>query len=153
VVSDLSVLTQPTHLWRAWCKLGQSDMCQLKPRLNLRDLVKSAISSSLTHFASTLFTASRALLFSNQVRFYRALLSVTTTGCEISDGKACGNHSISCAHLAQHLYRCAGGFWKGEKSFTKSISETGLTQTVSGNTFNLFSLVSLHSVYFAHQQG
>lgn len=71
--------------------------------------------------------------------FIEPPLSVTTIGCEISDGRACGNHSISCAHLAQHLYRHAGGFWKGEKSFTKSISETGLTQTVSRNTFIPYS--------------
>lgn len=91
-------------------------------------LVFTRLASTLSHCLSHSF-------FLIRWDFIRPPLSVTTIGCEISEGKACGNHSISCAHLAQHLYRRAGGFSKGEKSFTKSISEAALTQTDSGNTF------------------
>lgn len=88
-----------------------------------------------THLASNLSHCLSHSFFLIRWDFIRRPLSVTAIGCEILEGKACGNHSISCAHLTQHLYRRAGGFWKGEKSFTKSISEAGLTQTDSGNTF------------------
>lgn len=144
MVCNPSVLTQPTHLWRAWCTQGQPAMCQLKPRHNLRDLMKPAISSSFYSPCLNSFSLPLSLyFFLIRWDFIRPPLSVTAIGCEISEGKACGNHSISYAHLAQHLYRGAGGFWKGEKSFTKSISETGLTQTDSGNTFIPCSTSSL----------
>lgn len=74
---------------------------------------------------SFLFFSFPFLFFLIRWDFIGPPLSVTAIGCEISEGKACGNHSISCAHLALHLYRRAGGFWKGEKSFTKSVSEAG----------------------------
>lgn len=136
MVCNPSVLTQPTHLWRAWCTQGQPEMCQLKPRHNLRDPMRPAIAS--TFYSSCLNSFSLPLslsFFPIRWDFIGPPLLVTATGCEISEGKACGNPSISCAHLTQHLYRRAGGFWKGEKCFTKSISEAGLTQTDSGNTF------------------
>lgn len=88
---------------------------------------------AFTRLASTLSHCLSLSFFLIRWDFIRPPLSVTAIGCEISEGRACGNHSISCAHLAQHLYRRAGGFWKGEKSFTKSTSEAGLTQTDSGN--------------------
>lgn len=95
-------------------------------------------------------TASHSLFFLIRWDFIRPPLSVTAIGCEISEGRACGNHSISCAHLAQHLYRRAGGFWKGEKSFTKSTSEAGLTQTDSGNvSYNVQPFLFASSLFCA----
>lgn len=109
-------------------------MCQLKPRHNLRDPMRPAIASAF--YSSCLNSFSLPLsFFLIRWDFIRPPLLVTATGCEISEGKACGNPSISGAHLTQHLYRRAGGFWKGAKCFTKSISKAGLTQTDSGNTF------------------
>lgn len=105
-----------------------------KPRHNLRELMRPAISSSFYTPCFSSFSLPLLLsFFLIRWDFIRPPLSVTAIGCEISEGKACGNRSISCAHLAQHLYRRVGGFWKGEKSFTKSISEAVLTQTDSGN--------------------
>lgn len=151
MVCNASVLTQPTHLWRAWCTRGQPEMCQLKPRHNLRDLMGPAISASFHSPCLNSFSLPLLLsFFLIRWDFIRPPLSVTAIGCEISEGKACGNHSISCAHLAQHLYRRAGGFWKGEKSFTKSISEAGLTQTDSGNiSYNVQPLLSASSLFSA----
>lgn len=128
------VLSQPTHLWRAWCNWGELGRHQLKPRHNLRDLMRLAICSRFhstcldsfsTPLRQVLFFFLSFPFFLIRWDFIRPPLSVTAIGCEISEGKACGNHSISCAHLALHLYRRAGGFWKGEKSFTKSVSEAG----------------------------
>lgn len=102
-------------------------MCQTKPRRNLRDLIRLAILSCFCSDVSPHLSYSH--LFSNQVRSNRGRLSVTAIGCEISEGRACGNHSIGCAHLGQHIYRHASGFWKGEKSFTKSISGVGFIQS------------------------
>lgn len=151
MVCRASVLIQPTNLWRAWCTRGQLVMRQLKPRHNLRDLMRPAISSSF--YSACLNSFSLPLLqsfFLIRWDFIRPPLSVTAIGCEISEGKACGNHSISCAHLTQHLYRRAGGFWKGEKSFTKSISEAGLTQTDSGNiSYNVQRLLFASSLFCA----
>lgn len=105
-------------------------------------LVFTLIASTLSHCLSYSF------FFLIRWDFIRPPLSVTAIGCEISEGKACGNHSISFAHLAQHLYRHAGGFWKGEKSFTKSISEAGYTQTDSGNiSYNVQPLFSASSFF------
>lgn len=66
------VLTQPTHLWRAWCTRGQPEMCQLKPRHNLRDLMRPTISSSFYSPCLNSFSLPLSLFFSNQVRFYQA---------------------------------------------------------------------------------
>lgn len=133
VVCRASVLSQPTHLWRAWCNRGELGRHQLKPRHNLRDLMRLAICSRFHSACLDSFsTPLRQVLFFLSFPFFLIRwdfigppLSVTAIGCEISEGKACGNHSISCAHLALHLYRRAGGFWKGEKSFTKSVSAAG----------------------------
>lgn len=135
VVCKASFLTQSTPLWKVWCTQGRPVMCKLKPRHNLRDLMRPAIPSSCC--SARLNYVSLPLLqsfFLIRWDFIRPPLSATAIGCEISEGKACGNHSISCAHLAQHLYRRAGGFWKSEKSFTKRISAAGLTQTDTGNS-------------------
>lgn len=143
VVWALSVLTQPTHLWRAWRTLGQPEVCQLKPIANLRGLVKPAIfSSSYSPCRSSFSLVFSLLFFSNQVRFYQASsVSNHYQLWNFRQHRACGNHCISCAHLAQHLYRRAGGFWKGEKSFTKGVSETTNCQWKYFHTLlNLFFL-------------
>lgn len=116
--------------------LGASQRCQQKPRHNLRPSEAPLSLLLFTHRGSTLSHCLffHLLFFLMRWDFIGPPLSVTAIGCEISEGKACGNHSISCAHLAQHLYRRAGGFWKGEKSFTKRTSEAGFN-TSSGNTF------------------
>lgn len=72
VVCNASVFTQPTHLWRAWCTRGQPEMCQLKPRHNLKDRMGPAISPTFTRLASTLSHCLSLSFFSNQVRFYQA---------------------------------------------------------------------------------
>ena len=151
VVCNASVFTQPTHLWRAWCTRGQPEMCQLKPRHNLKDRMGPAISPSFyTPCLNSLSLPLTLFFFLIRWDFIRPPLSVTAIGCEISEGRACGNHSISCAHLAQHLYRRAGGFWKGEKSFTKSTSEAGLTQTDSGNvSYNVQPFLFASSLFCA----
>lgn len=103
-----------------------------------------------THLPSTLSHCSHTLFFSNRVRLYRVSSVSNAIGCEISEGEARGNHSISCAHLARHLYRRAGGFWKGEKSFTKSKAEASLTQTDSGHiSHNVQPLLSASVLFSA----
>lgn len=124
-----------SHLWRPWGIDRQPEMCQMKPRQPQRPdeaCYHMQLSLALPHL---FLTTSLTLFFLIRWDVIWAPLSVTTIGCEISDSKACGNHSISCAHLAQHLYRRAGGFWKGEKSWTKGVWEAALTQTDCGNTF------------------
>lgn len=132
-------------------------MRQMKPRHNLRDLMRPTISSSFCSaclcFVSLPFLSEVFFSFPNQVRFYQTspvrnhywLWNFRTN----SGYKACGNHSIGCAHLAQHLYRYTGGFWNGEKRFTKSISEAGLTTDTVNISYNVQLLLDASFLFCA----
>lgn len=72
MVCNASVLTQPTHLWRAWCTRG-SQRC-VNWNLDRTSAIWSGVLSLLvfTRLASTLSHCLSYTLFSNQVRFYQA---------------------------------------------------------------------------------
>lgn len=96
-VSRVPFLSQPTHLWRRGAP-GDGHL----------DATSTSGPAICSCFRSTVSPRlSYCRLFSNQVRSNRGRLSVTAIGCEISEGRACGNRSIGCAHLARHLYRHA----------------------------------------------
>lgn len=61
----------PNHLWKAWCTQGQPEMCQLKPRHNLRDLMRPAIFQLLLTLPQLFRTASLTLFFLIRRDFYQ----------------------------------------------------------------------------------